>query len=387
MFDIFEIFKPVKNNRAQLTLPSVLLIPIILLVIYLLLETTKLSREKVRQQFAVDVSAFVELTAHSNFLNAVAYTNGAFPFRLFRDQFPPDPKTLQLDPARAAPDGFPPMVSVYDGFYEAGAFPTTHNENVYYIPKPTDVEWKLEFMPDAEWMSEDIDLPGGGTGTMSGRGEWMTETPNNIDLEKFYPVTSKEIATYYYFPWEQNSLMLYITMYYLLSQIYENQKKVYERVTKNGEFFRKSFYLNTGNCRMAECGREGSREFNGLVARTLPVYIQKIVMFYNDPSEFPDADAKPAEVPIDMKQDKMLDGQLYQFSYLERSSIERLRRLYRGIDITQSFRAPNNYFNVNLNTNRYRPHVHARVALQCTKESNNCVWPYPTPKYQVRLFP
>ena len=381
---MFNIFNPVKNNRAQLTLPSVLLIPIILLVIYLLLETTKLSREKVRQQFAVDVSAFVELTAHSNFLNAVAYTNGAFPFRLFRDQFPPTPPTLPQDERRAPPDGYPQEVSVYDSFYEAGAFPTTHNENVYFVPKPTDVEWKLEFIPDADWMSDELKTREGEF--MSGRGEWMTETPS-VDLEKFYPVTSKDIATFYLFPWEQNSLMLYITMYYLLSQIYENQKKVYERVTKDGEFFRKSYYLNTGNCRMAECGREGSRNFNGLVARTIPIYIKKIVMYFNDPAEFPEAGEDMFELPIDMEKDKMLDGQLYQFSYLERSSIDRLRRLYRGIDITQSFRAPNNYFNVNLNTGRYRPHVHARVALQCTKQSNNCVWPYPTPKYQVRLFP
>ena len=77
-------FKMIKNKKAQIALPAILLIPTILLVIYLLLETTKLSREKIRHQFALDTAAFTELTSASNYLNATAYTNGAFPFRLFR---------------------------------------------------------------------------------------------------------------------------------------------------------------------------------------------------------------------------------------------------------------------------------------------------------------
>ena len=182
------------------------------------------------------------------------------------------------------------------------------------------------------------------------------------------------------FEWNIDSVKLYMFMYYLLSQIYENQKKVYERVTKEGEFFRKSYYLNTGNCNLSECGREGAREFAGFTAKTTPVYITKLVTYFKDPE---DLSVVPIELDLDTQ--KIFDGKLYQFSWLERSSIDRLRKLYAGISITQTFRAPNNYFNVNLNS--YRPHVHVRVALQCTKESNNCVWPYPTPKYQVRIFP
>ena len=74
-----------KNRKAQIVLPAILLIPTILLVIYLLFETAKLSRFKIRSQFALDSAAFIELTSYSNFLNAVAYVNGAFPFRVFRE--------------------------------------------------------------------------------------------------------------------------------------------------------------------------------------------------------------------------------------------------------------------------------------------------------------
>ena len=84
---MFNFFKPIKNKKAQIVLPAVLLIPTILLVIYLLFETTKVSKEKIRHQFALDTSSFVEMTSLSQYLNATAYVNGAFPFRLFRDFF------------------------------------------------------------------------------------------------------------------------------------------------------------------------------------------------------------------------------------------------------------------------------------------------------------
>ena len=89
-------FYSIKNKRAQIVLPAILLIPTILLVIYLLFETAKLSREKIRHQFALDTAAFTELTSASQYLNATAYLNGAFPFRIFRENLAPEEPAFPL---------------------------------------------------------------------------------------------------------------------------------------------------------------------------------------------------------------------------------------------------------------------------------------------------
>jgi len=359
---IQKIFNPVRNKRAQIVIPAVLLVPTILLVIYLLFETTKLSREKIMHQFATDASAFVELTSTSNFLNATAYTNGAFPFRLFRENFDVTNKTIKLD-TKVNPN---PMQnegdkSIFEFFYMAGAFPALGMDQITSVPKDTDITWEIRYFENTR--------PG-----------WNTDSPPKPDETKFYPITSEEIAEYYNANWHLDSIKLYLFMYYLLSQIYENQKKVYERITSEGEFFRKGYYLNTGNCRLSECGREGAREFKKYFLETEPVYIQRVVTFYKDP-----VDGQKKSIKLDLKADNIFDGKLYQFAYLSKPSKERARKLYTGIEIKQSFEAPSNYFRVGLK--RYNPHTHVRVAMQCTKESNNCVWPNPTPKYQVRIYP
>lgn len=349
-------FNYILNHRAQITIPSVLLIPTILLVIYLLFETTKLSREKIRHQFALDASAFVELTSASNFLNATAYTNGAFPFRLFRENFDANDKSIIPD-EKANPKG-DKNVSIFEFFYEAGAFPGM--SDVASSPQTTDTTWRLRYY--------------GGT-----RSDWETESPS-VSEDAVYEITSKRIADGWSADWHLDSIKLYLFMYYLLSQIYENQKKVYDRISKDGEFFRKGYYLNTGNCRLSECGRAGAKEFKDYIASTEAVYIYKIKTYYKDP-----VDGTTKEINLDLKADDIFDGKLFQFAFVSKNYKEKLKKLYTGIDIEQPFDAPSNYFNVNLK--RYKPHTHVRASIQCTKENNNCVWPDPTPKYQVRLFP
>lgn len=353
-------FKTVCNKKAQVVLPAILLIPTILLVIYLLFETTKLSREKIRHQFALDTSAFVELTSTSHYLNATAYVNGAFPFRLFKENFQYNKRDIEPDTENGTTGG---AISLAEFFYEAGAFPAL-SDNVdswSTSPKETDLEWALHYK----------------TGTRSG---WDKDTPN-VNKSEFYDITSKELAEKYKAGWNLDSIKLYLMIYYFLSQIYEDQKKVYERLTKEGEFFRKGYYLNTGNCKISECGREGAREFKGFIAQTEPVYITKIRTYYKNL----DGGGDVSEIKLDLEKDKIFDGKLFQFSYVTRGFRDKLRDLYKGVDITQPFAAPTNYFNVGLS--KYKPRTHVRVALQCTKENNNCVWPNPTPKYQVRLFP
>ena len=350
-----KYFNIVCNKKAQIVLPAILLIPTVLLVIYLLFETTKISREKIRHQFALDTSAFVELTSTSHYLNATAYVNGAFPFRLFRENFEATKKDIQPDTDNGG-SGDP--ISIFDLFYQGGAFPAMGEYSS--SPKDTDISWKLHFYEN-------------------GRPGWDNENPK-ADPDKFYPITSQQLAKDYKADWNLDSVKLYLMIYYFLSQIYEDQRKVYDRLTQEGEFFRKGYYFNVGNCKQSECGREGAKEFKGFTAKTDPIYIKKISIFYKDPG-----DGGVKEIKLDMEKDNLFDGKLFQFAYLSRGYRDKLKKLYTGIEITQPFNPPSNYFNVGLA--KYKPRTHVRVALQCTREDNNCVWPDPTPKYQVRLFP
>lgn len=357
-------FKIVKNKKAQIVLPAILLIPTILLVIYLLLETTKLSREKIRHQFAVDTAAFTELTSATNFLNATAYTNGAFPFRLFRENFQPTDKVFGT---KTNPDQ--KELSMYELFYRGGAFPALGDDGDWNSePKVSDTEWELKF-----YTEESPEREG-----------WNTANPPNINDDTFYPIMSKNYADNYAIGWNPDAVKLYVLIYYFLSQIYEDQKTAYQKMSKEGEFFRKGYYLNVGaaSCKLSECGKEGAKVLKNYQVQTEPVYIKKIKFYFVEPSDYSD---ESKEIQFDLEEQGMFDGKLYQYSYVTRSYLNKLKQLYKGIGVTQSFKAPSNYFNVNLE--KYHPRTHVRVAVQCTKESNNCVWPNPTPKYQVRIFP
>ncbi|MDR1684072.1 MAG: hypothetical protein LBR90_01235 [Elusimicrobiota bacterium] len=366
---MLKVFNPVLNKRAQILMPALLLIPTFLLVIYLLFETAKLSREKIRHQFALDTAAFVELTSASNFLNATAYTNGAFPFRLFRENFEVENKIYEVDETVEPEEGEQPnreKVSIFDVYYSAGAFPGMSDP--MSSPREEDVEWQLRYYGNSR--------PG-----------WNQEEPE-IREDQTYDLMSAELAkTHMVGPQlDSEALQLYIFMYFLLHQIYENQKAVYLRIVSDGEFFRKGYYLNVGNCSMSECGREGALEFQKYVMQTTPVFIRKIGLPFKHYSEEGSLSYREVtRVDLDLEEEDVLDGRLFQFAFLTRETRDKLRELYTGIDINQQFKAPSNYFNINLA--RFNPHTHVRVALQCTKEANNCVWPNPTPKYQVRIFP
>ena len=353
---MFNIFGHIKNKRAQIILPAVLLIPTILLVIYLLFETTKVSKEKIRHQFALDTSSFVEMISLSNYLNATAYVNGAFPFRLFRDFFEANNPKLEPDPYAENATNLQP-VSYYDYYYQAGAFPAMSDYNS--APKATDTKWDLHYYKDT-------------------RKDWEKDIPK-VDEDTFYPINSEEISQTHQAYWDMEILSLYFMVYYYLGNIYEDQKKVYERLVKDNEFFRKGYFYNTGNCSLSECGREGAQILKNYFVKTEPLYISKVNIFYKSDRN------SSQKIELDLKEKKIMGGQLFQLAYLAKGSKEKLRALYKGVDITQRFTLSKNYFNINLK--RYNPRVHTRIALQCTNESNNCVWPAPTSKYQVRLFP
>lgn len=353
---MINIFGPIKNKKAQIVLPAILLIPTILLVIYLLFETTKVSKEKIRHQFALDTSSFVEMTSLSQYLNATAYVNGAFPFRLFRDFFEANNPQLKPDEYAENASNLQP-ISLYDYYYQAGAFPAMSDYNS--SPKTTDTKWDLHYYGDT-------------------RKDWEKDVPK-VDEEKFYPINSAELAKTHQAYWDVDVLQLYFMVYYYLGNIYEDQKKVYERLVKDNEFFRRGYFYNTGNCSLSECGKEGAQTLKNYFIKTEPLYISKVSIYYKQQN------GAESEIQLDLKEKQLMGGKIFQLAYLAKGSKDKLRTLYKGIDITQKFTLSKNYFNINLM--QYKPRVHTKIALQCTDESNNCVWPSPTSKYQVRQYP
>ncbi len=76
-----------RNDRGQILIPALFILPSLFLVIFLLIETGNLSRAKIRQQFALDAAAAVEMEYYTDTLNRLAYLNGVFPDRIFRDVY------------------------------------------------------------------------------------------------------------------------------------------------------------------------------------------------------------------------------------------------------------------------------------------------------------
>jgi hypothetical protein len=113
---------------------------------------------------------------------------------------------------------------------------------------------------------------------------------------------------------------------------------------------------------------------------TTPIFLNNIKVHFKNTS-----DTNITSPELKLEEFPAIGGKLYQFAFINPGSRDRLRQLFNGIDIKQPFTAPDNYFGISLA--KYKPYTHVRVALQCTKASNNCVWPNPTPKYQVRTLP
>lgn len=384
-------FNYLKNQKAQIVLPAILLVPTILLVIYLLFETAKLSRFKIRNQFALDSAAFIELTSYSNFLNAVAYTNGAFPFRVFRENMT---KTIEQNADCEEEHNCLPEkeITYYDLFYRAGAFPAMPKRESE--PNHNAGRWELRYK---EADKEDADSLKLGIGRPK---NWNSDSPKIEDSVE-YGVNSEDLVKKYQYIITGRSadssntsgnnnnnnddgpispLTLYIAVYKMFENIYENQKKVYDRLVQDGEFFRKSYYYNSSSCKMSQCGKDGVRVLKNYKIGLESARMEKFTWYWRGSMGQVNNIVFSKDKP---DYEKFMP--LYQFSYLDKSSKSKLKKLYTGVDLREPIVPPENYFRVNLKP--YVEKLHVRAALQCTNESNNCVWPNPTPKYQVRLYP
>jgi len=359
-------------RRGQILIPSLLVIPTLLIFVYLIFETAKLSREKIRQQFAVDSAAFIQMGDYTNLFNRTAYVNGAFPYRIFKEAYacPPNDYLQRTDNnGQKCP---------FDMLYEAGAFPKYKNDTGGGAAQSLDGEkkWEMEF--------DDTFRPG------------INEKPS--DTEEFTLITEEQSKKIYIF-WDPaiSVYKFYASVYSLLGSVEESQMTVFERLTGNFNFFRKSYYLNanTDDCvrNPQACGEEGLSE--GFKAHRITRSGRGMVMHYIKKILFHAKVPQPGLPPYYIGKTKppmeMPGPGLFQLATIDRNA---LSAVGKGYEVYQGWTAPINYFNIDFNTlvscgGAGRPCVHATIASQCPQlsEGNNCVWPNPTPKYQTRLYP
>ena len=370
--------RTLQDRKAQLLLPAVLLLPIFILMVYLLVETTKLSIAKVRHQFALDNSAYTQVTAVSVFLNATGLLNGPLPYRVMRTY---DEKLELVDKNNKYRDY--DKWTVFDLFFQAGAVPTLspdyergHNPG----PKQESTDWGVHYVKHANWT-----VDGENEEELYSREGWEKEDPDAIKdtvvlmnkqmVEKHYVAASKVGLP---------AIKAYLNTYLQVGDTFNLQKHLYETTIKNAVVFRKGYFLNVDDCKKDSCARQSASRLDKYLS--IPTKRQEASDLRVFVSASDMAGGSGGAVEVDLNTSQLGIDPLFLFAYVEPTGRSRLKTLKRGIMLKQSFPLPRNHFNINLG-NKYKPYVRNTVLMSCPRGNNNCVWPNPLPKYNVFLRP
>jgi hypothetical protein len=373
------------KRKAQLLLPSVLVIPTLLIFVYLLYETTKISREKIRTQFALDSAAFIQMQDYTNFLNRTAYINGAFPYRIFKQEWDCKKQTDYLQ--RTDDNG---QVCPYTMFWEVGAFPSYVNDAIGHDAD----EYKSHFDNADKWEIRYNENP---TELVEQPRQAQLNSPNPIFSDPLIFVTPKQAQRIYIF-WDPllNYCTFYAQVYLTLGTIEESQFAVFRRLTANMNFFRKSFYLNAATQKCLDnpdhCGDDAlsKSEFRtwNKGSDVKIHYITRMKWW----AKFYVGGLPPYEIA---KTDPPWEFPYPGLFQLTTINTLLLRQVGWGYELYHPVEPGKNYFNVDFTKFAWQeckdkgPCVHALITSQCPDltNMNNCVWPNPTPKYQTRLYP
>ena len=386
MINLLYLRRKWHERNAQVLLPAVLLAPIFVLVVYLLFETAKVSVAKIRNQFALDNAAYSQVSSTSTYLNAVAMVNGPLPYRVMQSVLADRDSSHILQPKDSKPN-LPP-IDVFDVFYKGGGVPSIgpEYENEAGLNKPPTAE-------SNDWGVRYYDKVGEHVGDDKfSRSGWNKENPQK--LPEPLPITSKKLVEDYKFAFTDGAdtkdsvvmmaLQFYLETYIYVGAIYKSQDYAYKQLSKNELMFREGYYLNVSNCKRSECARQSAAQLRKFLdIQTKPMDIGKFVFHYGFSSRM---GSYHGGDEMELNSETLIQERLFQFAYLEQSSRSKLKTLGRGVLLKQPFSLPRNIFNINLEQ-KYKPYVRNRVKLTCPRGSNNCVWPNPLPKYNVRLEP
>ncbi|MFH2201513.1 MAG: hypothetical protein ABIJ96_00210 [Elusimicrobiota bacterium] len=383
-----------RNRRGQLAIPSLFVLPSLFLFVYLIFETAKVSREKIRHQFAIDAAAFIEMTNYSDFLNRSAYVNGAFPQRIFEEGFYGTPIETKKNTSGTLPNNMGMAGDrLYEILYKNGAFPADPDEpaKASLDGRPS---WFLKFKG-----------PGAGG-----------KNDSSPTLDPRLNLLTMDDALDYWISWDdaQDIYKLYVQIYQLLGSVEDAQYSVFCRLTgasgcpnSDGKhnFFRKSYWLNTND--PIDDAFDGAQAFNKYPFNPRPHCIQEIMIHGNKPTNnaFQPyqiwAPSDPVQMPKTIENCVEGDG-LFQMESIDPGHLRAMAEPHEDSpwpgypvvqhwDVEQSVLG-SNYFNVNFH-NMIRcqdgggPCVHATVGLSNPSGPGKGLWPNPTPKFQTRLYP
>ncbi|MBI5623133.1 MAG: hypothetical protein HY924_05075 [Elusimicrobia bacterium] len=392
------------SRRGQFILPTIFIFPSFFLFVFLIYDTAKLSREKIRHQFAVDAAAFVEMTNYSDFLNRSAYVNGAFPMRIFSEGF--GDIDIPGDRKRKCGGGGSCKVYLGDVLYKNGVFP--YGNDPYPVtpsrpPNPLpdtlneESSWKIKYAQASNKVTQSQSVEPG----------QKNESPPNMASTEYngvFVIFDQEDAHDWWLNWEdaQQMATLYVQIWQLLGSVEEAQYSVLERLVKSHNFYKKAYWLNTGA--PVSDGSLGADSFQSSAGSFLwpngvKFYCHRRITYYGSiptgqliPPYIEQAPSSPVVTDF---LDKCDGGAgLFQILWVKPSELDKMRKAvngkYAGYPVVQPWTAPANYFNYDFNKeskelNFKRPTLHATVS--CGEGSKAEVWPDPTPKFQVRLYP
>ena len=386
--------KRLRSRRGQIIIPAMLMFPTLFLFVYLIYETAKLSREKIRHQFAMDAAAFVEMTNYSDFLNRTAYVNGAFPMRIFEEGYYDFKAECEGKVANCSQKTYASLL-----FYN-GAFPDLNGTYSDGQPPTTNIpggKWPIEYDNSNPLAAGKNQSPPQLTEP------WELFTLNDAD-HYWHPI---DLANEIY--------KLFVQIYSLLGSVESAQFSVLKRLTTSGtlhSFLQKSYWLNTGDpvsyaASFAQTFDTQLGDFNHAVTPYCQTsmnywgnkHLSGGIQPYVPQKTIPTIDlTNPASNPSQAgcASSDNGSGGLFQIEYVDPNTIKKLKDPsnsgYPGLALSMNWAIPpSNYWNVNFVAlmSQQFPNggLHTTISLMGDPANSPAVWPDPTPKFQVREFP
>lgn len=320
------------GERGQLIIPALFVFPIFFLIVMFLVETGNLSRQKIRQQFALDAAATVEMEQYTDLFNRMAYINGVFPHRIFKG-------------------------GMHVGGGLSGLYPSSDRAMSW-----DDEVWPIRF--------------GGSRGFANN-----PNPPLNFGILHMHPPGMGAVAL------EKAEAVAYnyTTVYRWLGDVATAQKLIFNKtVQRDHAMLRKSMFMNLRRANdlspcstaAAECGDEAAKAFKNVSVRMH--YLQGW---------------KHCPVIIKVKGQKYVGELTEDFPFEGRGLFQlitvppaQLKSFEEGFLIKQHWRPQPNFFGVNFHFGGEEetsdPFVRAKV-----HSMGGHIWPHSTPKYITRLQP
>ncbi|MBI3551530.1 MAG: Tad domain-containing protein [Elusimicrobia bacterium] len=395
-------------SKGQIVIPAAFFFPTLMLFVFLLFETAKLSREKIRHQFAADAAVFVEMTNYSDFLNRSAYVNGAFPMRIFWEGFHGTPMQC-LGKSGCSGD-----TTLDELLFNDGAFPRSKqdpNPDSFANSAGTLPLWDIEYganSPDMSTRNSTIN-----TANPDPEGQDCSDTDANASASNCVVLISKHTAQFWNVNWDDANQVyrLYVQIFQLLGSVESAQFQVLRRLTTEGKrhnFLQKSYWLNVGGDNAigeaqkaaANFSNGNDAGFNSAKNAAVNFHCVKHVLFYGNtvtPQNLFQKTFMVGSVPIPEMPNNIgenCDG-LFQVVTVDKNTLKTMT-LDSGIGwpVTFAWAPPSsNYFNVSLKGLARngdpggQPVVSATAFVDGFGGSMPSVWPDPTPKFQVRTYP